>query len=67
MDNNCLFCKIIKGEVPSTKVYEDDYVLGFRDINPAAKIHILVRYYKITKQNSVNWKYNYQTVCAFAD
>ena len=42
MDNNCLFCKIIKGEIPSTKVYEDEYVLGFRDINPAAPIHILV-------------------------
>ena len=42
MDNDCLFCKIIKGEIPSTKVYEDDFVLGFRDINPAAPIHILV-------------------------
>ncbi len=42
MDNDCLFCKIIKGEIPSSKVYEDEYVLGFRDINPAAKIHILV-------------------------
>ena len=42
MENDCLFCKIIKGEIPSTKVYEDEYVLGFRDINPAAPIHILV-------------------------
>ena len=42
MDNDCLFCKIIKGEIPSTKVYEDDFVLGFRDINPAAPIHILI-------------------------
>ena len=42
MDNDCLFCKIIKGEIPSTKVYEDEYVFGFRDINPAAPIHILV-------------------------
>ena len=42
MDNDCLFCKIIKGEIPSTKVYEDEYVLGFKDINPAAPIHILV-------------------------
>ena len=39
---NCLFCKIIKGEIPTEKVYEDDYVLGFKDINPATKIHILV-------------------------
>lgn len=42
MDNDCLFCKIIKGEVPSTKVYEDEFVYGFKDINPAAPIHILV-------------------------
>ena len=42
MDNDCLFCKIIKGEIPSSKVYEDECVLGFRDINPAAPIHILV-------------------------
>ena len=38
----CLFCKIVKGEVPSTKVYEDEEVLAFKDINPAAPIHILV-------------------------
>jgi len=39
---NCLFCKIIAGEIPSTKVYEDDKVFAFRDINPQAKTHILV-------------------------
>lgn len=39
---DCLFCKIIAGEVPSTKVYEDDMVLAFEDINPAAPVHILV-------------------------
>ena len=39
---DCLFCKIIKGEVPSSKVYEDDFVYAFNDINPAAPIHILV-------------------------
>lgn len=39
---DCLFCKIIKGEIPSTKVYEDENVLAFKDINPAAPIHILV-------------------------
>lgn len=39
---NCLFCKIIKGEIPSTKVYEDDEILAFRDINPQAPVHILV-------------------------
>ena len=42
MDDNCLFCKIIKGEIPSTKVYEDKLVYAFNDINPAAPIHILV-------------------------
>ena len=36
---DCLFCKIIKGEIPSTKVYEDDEILAFNDINPAAPIH----------------------------
>ena len=39
---DCLFCKIIKGEIPSTKVYEDDEILAFNDVNPAAPIHILV-------------------------
>mgnify|MGYP000149952601 FL=1 len=40
--NDCLFCKIIAGEIPSTKVYEDDQVLAFRDIAPMAPTHILV-------------------------
>ena len=40
--SNCLFCKIIAGEIPSTKVYEDDTVLAFRDIAPQAPTHILV-------------------------
>ena len=39
---DCLFCKIIKGEIPSTKVYEDDKVIAFNDINPVAPYHILV-------------------------
>ena len=39
---NCLFCKIIAGDIPSTKVYEDDLVLAFRDIAPMAPTHILV-------------------------
>ena len=39
---NCLFCKIVKGEIPSTKVYEDEKVLAFRDIAPMAPTHILV-------------------------
>jgi histidine triad (HIT) family protein len=40
--DNCLFCKIIKGEIPSTKVYEDNEILAFRDIEPMAPVHILV-------------------------
>lgn len=39
---NCIFCKIIKGEIPSSKVYEDEEILAFNDINPAAPIHVLV-------------------------
>ena len=39
---NCLFCKIVAGEIPSTKVYEDELVLAFRDIAPQAPTHILV-------------------------
>ena len=39
---DCLFCKIIKGEIPSSKVSEDDEILAFNDINPAAPIHVLV-------------------------
>ena len=39
---DCLFCAIIKGDIPSTKVYEDEKVLAFRDINPQAPTHILV-------------------------
>ena len=42
MEENCLFCRIIKGEIPSSKVYEDEEVLAFKDINPAAPIHVLV-------------------------
>ena len=42
MDDNCIFCKIIKGEIPSTKMYEDEEILAFKDINPTAPIHILV-------------------------
>ncbi len=39
---NCLFCKIAAGEIPSTKVYEDETVFAFRDIAPQAPVHILV-------------------------
>ena len=39
---DCLFCKIIAGDIPSNKVYEDDQILAFRDIAPQAPTHILV-------------------------
>ncbi len=39
---DCLFCKIIAGEIPSTKVFENNAVFAFRDINPQAPVHILV-------------------------
>ena len=39
---DCLFCKIIAGEIPSSKVYEDEYVYAFNDINPQTPVHILV-------------------------
>jgi len=38
----CLFCKIISGEIPSSKVYEDDHLIAFNDINPQAPMHVLV-------------------------
>ena len=39
---NCIFCKIIAGDIPSTKVYEDESVLAFRDIAPQVPVHVLV-------------------------
>lgn len=42
MAENCLFCKIAAGEIPSTQVYADDEFYAFRDINPGAPVHVLV-------------------------
>ena len=39
---DCIFCKIISGDIPSTKVYEDENVLAFRDLNPQAPVHVLI-------------------------
>ena len=39
---DCIFCKIIKGEIPSEKVYESENVIAFKDINPMAPVHILI-------------------------
>ena len=41
-DKNCLFCKIIQGTIPSSKVYENEFVFAFRDIAPKAPTHVLV-------------------------
>ena len=41
LKDDCLFCKIIRGEIPSAKVYEDDKMLVFKDIEPKAKVHLL--------------------------
>lgn len=49
--NDCLFCKIAAGEIPSTKVYEDETTLAFRDINPQAPVHVLV----IPKKHVSGW------------
>lgn len=41
MNSDCIFCRIIKGEIPSFKVYEDENMLVFKDIEPKAKVHLL--------------------------
>jgi len=47
---DCIFCKIISGQIPSSKVYEDDRVLAFDDINPMSPVHVLV----VPKEHIVN-------------
>ena len=42
MASDCIFCKIIAGEIPSSQLYQDEYVVAFRDINPVAPTHILI-------------------------
>ncbi|MEI7446115.1 MAG: histidine triad nucleotide-binding protein [Burkholderiales bacterium] len=42
MSHDCIFCRIVRGEIPSRKVYEDDEILAFHDIKPAAPVHFLV-------------------------
>ena len=50
MSDNCLFCKIVRGEIPSRKVYEDDEVLAFHDINPVGPVHFIL----VPKQHLVS-------------
>lgn len=42
MSADCIFCKIVNGTIPSKKIYEDDEVIAFNDINPSAKVHFLI-------------------------
>jgi histidine triad (HIT) family protein len=42
MSESCIFCRIVTGEIPSRKVYEDEEILAFHDINPIAPVHVLV-------------------------
>ena len=70
---NCLFCKIVKGDIPSTKVYEDELVLAFRDIAPQAPTHILVipkahigSVAEITAENSAVVAHIFETIAKVA-
>lgn len=42
MSADCIFCKIVSGSIPSKKIYEDDDVIAFNDINPSARVHFLI-------------------------
>jgi histidine triad (HIT) family protein len=48
MSADCLFCKIIQGQIPSKKVFENDHVYAFKDINPQAQVHVLFVHKKHT-------------------
>jgi histidine triad (HIT) family protein len=50
MDDNCIFCKIVRGEIPCRKVYEDNDLLAFHDINPVAPVHFML----VPKQHLVS-------------
>ena len=41
-DQDCIFCKIVRGEIPSRKVYEDDEILAFHDVHPVAPVHFMI-------------------------
>lgn len=60
---DCLFCKIVNGEIPSNKVYEDEKILAFRDIAPQADVHIIVipKDHIANSANDIN-AYNCETV-----
>lgn len=71
--NDCLFCKIIAGEIPSTKIYEDDRVFVFADINPIAPVHWLAipkkhisKLSDVTAENSSEIAYIYEVISKLA-
>ncbi len=71
--SDCLFCKIVAGEIPSDKVYEDEHTFAFRDIHPQAPVHILVvpkEHIKcaadITSDNSVKVSQCFETIAKVA-
>lgn len=72
--DDCLFCKIIKGEIPSTKIYEDEYVYAFLDIAPQAPFHAvivpkvhLVSAAEINDSNSIYVAKIYEAVAIIAE
>ncbi len=71
--NDCIFCKIAKGEIPSNKVYEDDQVLVFHDLNPSAKVHLLLipkmhiaNMMEINEENSAVVAHIYEVIAKLA-
>ena len=71
---SCIFCQIAAGQIPSTKVYEDDSILAFRDINPMAPTHILVipkahlaSVAEVTPENSALIAHIFEVIPAIAD
>ena len=71
--NDCLFCKIIKGEIPSDKVYEDELCYAFKDIAPTAPTHILIipkehisKLDEITQDNSAVIAHIYEVIAKLA-
>ena len=72
--NDCLFCKIIKGEIPSDKVYEDELCYAFKDIAPTAPTHILVipkvhiaKLDEVTPENSGVIAHIYEVIAKLAE
>lgn len=71
--NDCLFCRIVAGEIPSAKVYEDETVYAFKDINPIAPVHILIipkvhisRLEDVTPENSAVISHIYEVAAIIA-